>query len=317
MANSTQPVDAPIREGVYIPMSLAAVQVYKGCAAAIVNGVGNATPLVASNTSSMTFVGVFTETYNGAINPFTGATATAGSYFTTLLRAGCVQWAQTGTTITAANIGQNAYFSDDHTITLTPGTIYAGEITTVDANGNVWVDISNATIPYTASGPILISTLAPAVTITNVNGSAQVLASATVPANQLQVGDRIKIRGELVGVTRTASDTIALNLSTNTSAVPGGTLLFTLASAFAHATTNFLYFDTEVVVQNIGATGNVSGGGLVVGGTAGATTTGLYVGNTAVATNAALVFELQGTFSANNTTDQVSVNIFDVDVTRV
>ena len=187
----------------------------------------------------------------------------------------------------------------------------------MDANGNVWVDISNATIPYTASGPILISTLAPAVTITNVNGSAQVLASATVPANQLQVGDRIKIRGELVGVTRTASDTIALNLSTNTSAVPGGTLLFTLASAFAHATTNFLYFDTEVVVQNIGATGNVSGGGLVVGGTAGATTTGLYVGNTAVATNAALVFELQGTFSANNTTDQVSVNIFDVDVTRV
>ena len=55
-------------------------------------------------------------------------------------------------------------------------------------------------------------------------------------------------RGQLVGVTRTASDTLALELDAYTSAATGGTALFTLAAAFAHATTNFLFFDVEVVV---------------------------------------------------------------------
>jgi hypothetical protein len=311
MANTTQPVDAPIRDGKFVPIALAAVSVFKGGAAAVVEGVGYGTPLVAASTGTQQFVGVFTETYNNS-------GGTAGGYFTTLLRTGLIQWAQTGTTITAANIGQNAYFADDHTVTLSPGTQYAGEITTVDANGNVWVDISNATLPYTASGPIVINTLAPAVTITNVAGAAQVFASFAIPANVLQIGDRIRVRGQIVGVTRTASDTTALSLVANTTnSASGGTSLFTLASAFAHATTNFLYFDTELVVQTIGATGTILGGGIVNGGTAGATTTGLYVGSTTVATNAPLYIVLSGTFSASNTTDQAAVDIYDLDVTRV
>ena len=316
MGNATGPVNTIVREGDLIPLALAATKVYHGCAAAVVSGVGYGTPLVAASTTTQQFVGVFTETVDNSAG-------TAGGVFTTVRRKGCAWFSQHGTTITATSIGVAVYFYDDNTVTLSAGTIYAGIIAAVDASGNVWVDITTAVQPYSATnyngvyGPVTVNTLAAAATITNVSGAAQLMASAKITASQLAVGDRIRVRGQIVGTTRTAADTLAVVLGANTSAaVAGITSLFTLAAAFAHATTNFLFFDVELVVQDIGATGHVLGGGIVSGGTAGATLAGVAVASTAVATNADLYVVLQGTFSANNTTDQATVNIFDVDVIR-
>ena len=316
MANATGPLNTIVREGDLMPLALAAVKVYHGAAAAVVSGVGYGTPLVAASTTTLIFVGVFTETKDNTAG-------TAGGVFTTIRRKGAVLFSQTGTTITAANIGNVAYFSDDNTITLATGTIYAGIIVAVDASGGVWVDITTAVQPYSATnyngvyGLAAVSTLAAASTVTNVSGAAQLMASAKIAANLLAVGDRIRVRGQIVGTTRTASDTLAVVLGANTSAaVAGITSLFTLAASFAHATTNFLFFELELVVQSIGGSGAVLGGGIVSGGTAGATLAGVAVASTAVATNADLYIVLQGTFSASNTTDQATVNIFDVDVVR-
>jgi hypothetical protein len=288
------------RPGDIIPLPLTAVQIYQGCAAAVVEGTGLGLPLTATNPAHQ-FVGVYQETYNNILG--TGIAGSTG-YYTKILRSGLIQWAQTGTTITDAYRGKNAYFSDDHTITLTPGTTLAGVIVAVDEAGLVWVDISSATKTLPGTSSVQNA----AVTITNVSGAAQTLATFSINANLLKVGNRIRVRGQLIGITRTSSDTIALSL------VSGVTTLFTLASAFAHATTNFLYFDVEMVVQAIGGSGSVMGAGLVNGGTAGATTTGLNLGATALATNAALPIAISGTFSASNTTDQIAVNIFDVDI---
>jgi hypothetical protein len=289
------------RPGDIIPLPLTAVQVYQGCAAAVVDGVGLGLPLTATNSAHL-FVGVFQETYNNTLG--TGIAGSTG-YYTRILRTGLVQWAQTGTTITDASRGKSVYFADDHTITLTPGTTLAGVVVAVDQAGLVWVDIGSATKSLSGTS----SDIGAGVLVTNVAGAAQTFTTYSVPANLLKVGSRIRVRGQLVGTTRTASDTCALAL------VSGATTLFTLASAFAHATTNFLYFDVELVVQAIGASGSVVGAGFVNGGTAGATTTGLNLAATTLATNAALPITLQGTFSASNTTDQITVNIFDVDVT--
>ena len=316
MANATGPLNTIIREGVLVPLALDAVKVYHGAAAAVASGVGLGVALVAADTTTQLFVGVYTETKDNSAG-------TAGGVFTTIRRKGVVQFNQNGTVITAANIGAAMYFYDDNTVTLTPGTIYAGILVAVDASSNPWVDITTAVQPYSATnyngvyGPALVSTLAAASLITNVSGTAQLMASAKIAANLLAAGDRIRVRGQIVGTTQTASDTLAVVLGTNTSAnVAGITSMFTLAATFAHATTNFLFFDVELVVQGIGGTGHVLGGGIVSGGTAGATLLGVNKTSTAVATNADLYVVLQGTFSANNTTDQATVNIFDVDVVR-
>ena len=266
MATASGPLNTIVREGDIMPLALAAVKVYRGAAAAVVQGVGYGTPLVAASTTTQTFAGVFEETYDNTAG-------SAGGYFTKVRRNGCALFSQTGTTISHTSIGVAVYFSDDNTVTLSA--------------------------------------------VTNATGVAQLVTSASIAANLLAVGDRIRVRGQIVGTTQTGSDTCSVRLGANTSAaVAGVTALFTLATAFAHATTNFLFFDVELVVQSIGATGAVLGGGIVSGGTAGATLLGVNVGSTTVATNAALYLVLGLTFSASNTTDQVTVNIFDVDVIR-
>lgn len=137
MSNATGPQAYAHRNGELVPAGMAAsVQIYTGCAAAIVLGTGFVTPLVAG-TINHQFYGMFTESK-------LEATGVAGSTFTRILRRGLVPFAQTGTTITAAFIEENAYFSDDHTVTLTAGAQVAGVIAAVDASGTVWVDIENA-----------------------------------------------------------------------------------------------------------------------------------------------------------------------------
>jgi hypothetical protein len=136
MSTATGPQTTKHRPGEILPVALAAsVTVYKGAAAAVVLGTGYGTPLVPS-TLTHQFIGVWGETITAA--------GVAGTTFTQIIRQGCFSFNQTGTTITAASIGEPAYFADDSTITLTEGTTYAGVITAVDVSGNVWVDISQA-----------------------------------------------------------------------------------------------------------------------------------------------------------------------------
>ena len=144
MSNATGPTTTGIRDGTLIPMALAAVKVYRGAAAGFVAGTGYATPLVATSPTTNQFAGIFEETYDNTA----GA---AGGYFTTVRRKGVACFGVNGTAITAANLGAKVYFYDDHTVTLTPGTIGAGVVAAVDAAGNVWVDIDCAMLGILAS----------------------------------------------------------------------------------------------------------------------------------------------------------------------
>jgi hypothetical protein len=137
MATASGPLNTIVRDGEILPIALTTVKVYRGAAAGIVNGTGYGTPLVPANTNHR-FIGVWTETYDNSAG-------SAGGYFTQVHRTGCAKFSQTGTTITFAHINTNVYFSDDNTVTLTAGTVWAGTVAAVDAAGGVWVDISEAT----------------------------------------------------------------------------------------------------------------------------------------------------------------------------
>lgn len=298
MSAATGPVNTVLhRQGEIMPVALAsAVQVYKGAAAGFVKGTGFGLPLVPT-TSTHQFCGVWAETKLSV--------APAGTTFTEVLRRGVWAFDQTG--LTAANIGQRAYFSDDHTIVTTAGTTYAGVICSVDANGKAWVDIESAVRDVTGSNDLL--DIVAGVDMTNVAGAAQVAATLILPANTLKVGDVLRLSGQIIGKTRTASDTAALTLNY------GATDLLhsfaTLGATFAHATTNWLSFWHDVVIRTIGATGTGYGTGIVAAGTAGATLSGI---NTAAFadfdTTVAQKLELGCTFSANNTTDAITVQMF-------
>lgn len=139
MSTASGPLVTGHRPGKILPFGAAAVKFYKGAAAAIVLGTGFVTPLVPTNVLHV-FVGVFGETYDNS-------GGTAGAYFTQILCDDNWSFSQTGTAITAANIGEPAFFADDNTVTLTPGTTFAGIIRAVDQNGTVWVDIEAAINP--------------------------------------------------------------------------------------------------------------------------------------------------------------------------
>ena len=139
MSNATGPLSTIVRDGEVVPLALSNVKVYRGAAAAVVAGTGYGLPLVTASYVSQIFVGIFEETYDNSAG-------SAGGYFTTIRRKGCVLFGQTGSTIAAASIGVKVYFTDDHTVSLagSGSAICAGTVAAIDANGAVWVDIENA-----------------------------------------------------------------------------------------------------------------------------------------------------------------------------
>jgi len=309
MSNLANIFDIPQKVGDEIRIAQAAVKIWHGGAVGVIAGVGFATVL-APATAGMSFIGVALETSDNTLGtpgtPVYNFPTIGYNPYIRVARRGLFAFNQSG--LTQANVQQKAFFAtDDNTITATEGGIYAGIIVTIDEQNSVaWVDISPAVTAIAGSGSTLRTT-AP-VTTTNVNGTAQVLSTLTVPANALKAGDVVRLRGSLVGVTRTSTDTTSLTLTFGT------TTITTLASAFAHATTNFLNFDISLQVLTAGSGGTAVAFGNVQGGTAGATTTGVYMGSTAFNTTIAEAFAINGTFSASNTTDQIAVNFFEVSI---
>jgi hypothetical protein len=189
MAMLTGPFDIPQKDGIEIRIQQAAVKIWRGGAVGQVGGVGYATPLVIT-TAGMLFIGVCLETSDntngvaGTINE--GAPGSGYSSFVRVARKGSFAFNQSG--ITQASIGQKVWFSDDNTITLTPGEVLAGIITTIDEQNSVaWVDITNAVFPAAQDGWIALSGSADAISphtsgnyiITKAGVDAMTLAAPT------------------------------------------------------------------------------------------------------------------------------------------
>ena len=156
MSALIKPNDIPQRTGDEIVIQAAAVKNYRGGAAGAIIGTGYATPLVVA-TDGMCFLGVYLEGNDnsagvaGTIKPIQSPT-NFFSPFVRIARRGAWCFDQSG--LTQANIGRPVFFSDDHTVTATPGAILAGDVVTVDdpnpvtgTPGKVWVDIARAVMP--------------------------------------------------------------------------------------------------------------------------------------------------------------------------
>jgi predicted RecA/RadA family phage recombinase len=230
------PFDVPQKHGEEIRIQAAAVKNYRGGAAAVLMGTGYATPLVPA-TAGHQFVGVYLEN-NDNSGGVAGTIANGGplstkSSWVRIAREGIFAFNQSG--ITQASVGALVFFSDDNTVTLTPGNNLAGTIVAIDeANTVAWVDIGLAVMPY-RSAPIVVSA----------SGAINPHASATYVITKAGVA--------------------ALTLAAPTATTDDGvTITFTSNTANAHTVTATGLYQTGAATVNLATLAAFAGAGFTI-----------------------------------------------------
>ena len=137
MADLTKPFDI---KGKYNPLDviafpMAVETIYRGAAIGYVKGTGYAKGIAYDSNPVERFLGVSLETIINA-----GA---AGDKSVKVARKGLFLF-NGGGAFTAADVGKRVYFTDDNTISLTAGNVFAGRVEVVDAEG-AWIRIDEAT----------------------------------------------------------------------------------------------------------------------------------------------------------------------------
>lgn len=134
MSTLAAPFDVPQKPCNEVKIKMAAVKIWRGAAVAVLIGTGYATPLVPA-TDGHRFKGVALETLDNSAG-------SAGDKAITIARTGSFAFNMSG--LVQADIGQKVWFSDDNTVTTTPGQVFAGVIETIDSAGLCWVRIDDA-----------------------------------------------------------------------------------------------------------------------------------------------------------------------------
>lgn len=313
MSTLAAPFDIDQKEGDEIRIQAAAVLNYRGGAAAVVYGVGFATPLVPA-TVSHRFIGVYLETNDnssGVAGTIAhGAPGDKKSSFVRIKRRGMFAFTQTGLTQTA--VGKKAYFSDDQTVVLTPGTTYAGDIVTIDeANSKAWVDIEPAIQNFSPSLTKLVLTAAGTALSNTTTETA--LATQTIQANLLKAGDRIRIKYQGIATATNSTDTLAIKLYIGGLS---GTVLVSEAATDV-ANNDVFLGEYELVIRTSGASGTVVGFGEYKSIPAAEGTMTIkddILASTAIDTTAAQVVAVSGTWSVANAGNSCRLDILSVDI---
>ena len=232
MAALTNIFDIPQKEPNEIRIQQAAVKIWRGGAVAVAMGTGYATPLVPA-TGTHQFIGVALETSDnsagvaGTINY--GAPLSGLSSFVRVAREGVFAFNQSG--ITQASVQQLAFFSDDNTVTTTPGPIVAGTIVTVDEQNSVaWVDIGNAVMPIFPRTPL--QAVAASGAINPHNPGSYVITKAGVAALTLAAPTATTDDGVQIVLT---SNTANAHTLTATGLLQTGTISVNVATFAAQA----------------------------------------------------------------------------------
>lgn len=254
MAALTNIFDIPQKEPNEIRIQQAAVKIWRGGAVAVVMGTGYATPLLIS-AGTHQFIGVSLETSdntNGTAGTIVyNAPLTGYSSFLRVAREGCFAFNQSG--LTQANVGQQAFFTDDNTISATPGPIAAGTIVTIDEQNSVaWVDIGNAVMPIVPR--VAMQAISASGAINPHNPGTYVITKAGVAAETLAAPTATTDDGVTIVVT---SNTANAHTLTATGLLQTGTVSVNVATfaAFAGAGLTLMAYQGKWnVIGSVGIT---------------------------------------------------------------
>lgn len=163
---------------------------------------------------------------------------------------------------------------------------------------------------------VLYSATAASNTVTNTTVETAFSNSTyTIPANSLQAGDVIRIRGQGLVVGAANTDTITIKVKLGSTAI--------LTSPAPDTVTNDIFvFDTDLIIRTIGASGTFVAGGTASiqtpSAAAGAAdiTAPSFVGSTAINTTTTNAITVTVTWSVADTADQARLDVLTIELYR-
>lgn len=295
MANLTSPLEVPIKDGDRVRIELGTgVKIYRGGAAGYVDGTGYGVPLNIA-TASMKFAGVWEQTYDNT----NGTQGSTGNGWAVLRRSGLALFNQSG--ITNASVGKDVFFSDDNTVTTTPGVIMAGRVVSIDNDGKAWVDITNA-VRASSRGTYVKYNTAASTEIAAASSSAQAYdLTQTIPGNFLRAGDRIRARGCILITGQNSTNTAQHKFFIGTTNITDS------GTGYPNTVGTNYFVDIDITVRSVGATGK-----LYVAGTYSTTSGGkvdISAGEITQDTTADFTINATTTFSAASASNKAKLAV--------
>jgi hypothetical protein len=175
------------------------------------------------------------------------------------------------------------------------GLLKAGESV---QDGDLLVDSGDGSLEKAASA-YFQNNAAASTTVTNTTAETTFSnGTATIPANTLQAGDRVRVRGSVTFPSTNSTDTAKIKLYL------GSTAIFD-SGALDVANADVCVFEAVLTFRTVGATGTVVGEGTVTIGTPGTSTVKAFtLAVTTIDTTAALTITAKVTWSVASTSNQ-------------
>lgn len=159
----------------------------------------------------------------------------------------------------------------------------------------------------------ILSRLSAAGTAHSNSTDEAVLASVAIPANFLQAGQRLRVRGLARTTAQNSTDTLTCTLRFGTAALTG-TAIFA-SSAIDQVAEDVFVFDVELSVRTGGSSGTLVAQGFAMGPDASGTAAqGVGKLLTSVDLTAAQYVALTADWSAASSSNSVQIEAFDVSV---
>lgn len=144
-------------------------------------------------------------------------------------------------------------------------------------------------------------------TITNTIAETAFAQTATLPANLLQVGDRLVIRAAGTVTSHNSTDTLNVKLYVGTNVIAS-------TGAINNAANDIFYFEAEVVVRAITAAGTIVAAGEVGDGTPGTATEKPFLFQSATLDSTiAEIIKVTATWSVASASDIVRLDVLNID----
>lgn len=181
--------------------------------------------------------------------------------------------------------------------------VFTGNPLMSNGDGTLVLATTNPTIPIYDSAQA--STV-----VTNTTTPTTFDQNYTIPANTLKVGDVIHVHGEVSVPNQNSTDTLQLNLLI-------GATVIAATVALDVATNDIGFFDAEIVIRTIGASGTFVATGTQGIGTPGTVTAKPFVKqSTTIDTTAAQEIGIQATWSVASASDQARQDVLTIEMGR-
>ena len=213
----------------------------------------------------------------------------------------------TGSGFSQADVGKKAFATDNFTIATSPGAsgLYIGIV-----EEYVSSTVLRVRIDVDERSGLLFSQVAASTAVTNTVTETAFDQAYTIKANTLRPGNVIRIRAQATPSSGNSTNTLTLKLYLGTTVI-----IATAAFDVTDAGGDVGYFDVDIVIRTIGASGTLVACGVQALGVPGTVTAKPFLkASTAVDTTADLAVAVKATWSVADPGNSARLDILNVQI---